>query len=233
MPGPLEHDLELMKQRPPVPGEAIAYIYIPARGFMPARVIKKGQVIRIIDLEGQQVPDVILWDVNNLDNVLSCAYSRSANGKWTKVGKGGPFGLYSKYCDKLATITRDTVGVHGFAGSCCSWESNYIRYGIEGTPNCRDNFVAAMADFGFTTKNIDMNSCISFFMNQVFNADGTFKIELPPSKAGDYVDLLAERDIIVAISNCPQERNPCNAFNPTSLMAVIFEPGRDYLGGKD
>jgi uncharacterized protein YcgI (DUF1989 family) len=233
MSGPLQRDLELMKQRPAVPGEAIEYVYIPARGFMPARVVKKRWVIRIIDLEGEQVPDVILWDTANLDNVLSCAYSRLANGKWTKVGKGGPFGLYSKYCDKLATITRDTVGVHGFAGGCCSAESNYARYGIAGTPNCRDNLVAAMAAYGFTTKNIDMASCISFFMNQNFKPDGSFEIKLPPSKAGDYVDLLSERDIIVAISNCPQERNPCNAFNPTSLMAVIFEPGSDYASGND
>ncbi len=229
MDGPLEHDLQLMKQRPPVPGEPLEYVYIPARGFMSGKLVKKGQVLRIIDLEGQQVPDVIMWDASNLDNVLSCAYTRPATGKWTKVGKGGHYPLYSKSCEKLATITRDTVGVHGFAGSCCSWESNYVRYGIPGTPNCRDNFVAAMAAYGFTTKNIDTNSCISFFMSQSFDPDGTFKINPPASEAGDYIDLFAEKDIIIAVSNCPQERNPCNGYNPTSLMAVLFNPIREYL----
>ena len=66
-------------------------------------------------------------------------------------------------------------------------------------------------------------------MNVRLNPDGTFKIDLPTSKAGDYVDLMADRDIIVAISNCPQERNPCNDYNPTSLMAVIFKPKSNYL----
>lgn len=233
MPGPLEHDLELMKQRPPVPGEAVEYTYIPPRGFLPGRVVPQGQVIRIIDLEGQQVPDVIVWDANDLNNVLSTAYTRPAHGQWTKPGKGGPYALYSRYSELLATITRDTVGVHAFTGSCCSWESNYSRYGVVGTPNCRDNFVAAMSRWGLTTADIDMASCISFFMNVSLEPDGAFKINLPTCKAGDYVDLLAERDIIVAVSNCPQERNPCNGWNPTSLMAVVFKPGNDYLSNNE
>jgi hypothetical protein len=228
MPGPLEHDLELMKQKPSVPGEPIEYVYIPARGFMPGRVIKKGQVLRIIDLEGQQVADTIIWDANSFDNVLSVGYTRHVHKRWTKIGVGGPYDLYSKYSEKLATITQDTVGRHAFAGTCCSTQSNLIRYGIPGTPNCRDNFVSAMAAYGFTAKDIEMGSCISFFMNQSWNPDGTFEINLPTSKAGDYLDLLAEKDIIVAISNCPQERNACNAYHPTPLMAVIFIPNRDY-----
>src|SRR3990172_8313908 len=228
MPGSLEHDLALMEKRPSVPGEALDYIYIPPRGFMAGRLINKGQVLRIIYLEGQQVADTIIWDANNFDNVLSVGYTRHLHKKWTKMGGGGPYELYSKYSEKLATITRDTVEKHAFAGTCCSWQSNYARYGIPGTPNCRDNFVSAMAAYGFTTKEIEMGSCISFFMNQSWNLDGTFEIDLPTIKGGDYLDLLAEKDIIVAISNCPQERNACNAYHPTSLMAVIFIPDRDY-----
>jgi len=228
MMGQLEHDLEMMSHRPPVPGKVFEYIYIPARGFMEGRWVKKGQVLRIIDLEGQQVADTIIWDAINFDNVLSVGYTRHVHKRWTKIGTGGPYTLYSKYSEKLATITRDTVGRHAFAGTCCSWQSNYTRYGIPGTINCRDNFVSAMAAYGFMTKDIEMGSCISFFMNQSWHPDGTFEINPPTSKAGDYLDLLAEKDIIIAISNCPQERNPCNAYQPTAMMAVIFIPNLDY-----
>jgi uncharacterized protein YcgI (DUF1989 family) len=195
---------------------------------MTGRLLKKGQVLRIIDLEGQQVPDTIIWDANNFDNVLSVGFTRLIHKKWTKMGVGGPYELYSKYCEKLATITRDTVGVHAFGGVCCTWQGNYTKYGIPGTPNCRDNFVSAMAAYGFTAKDIDTGSCISFFMNVSWNPDGTYEINLPTSKAGDYLDLLAEKDVIIAISNCPQERNACNAYNPTPLMAVIFDPHSNY-----
>jgi uncharacterized protein YcgI (DUF1989 family) len=61
------------------------------------------------------------------------------------------------------------------------------------------------------------------FMN-VPIGDGKIGIEEPLSKAGDFVDLRAETDLLVAISNCPQERNPCNAYTPTRLRVVAFGP---------
>ena len=54
--------------------------------------------------------------------------------------------------------------------------------------------------------------------------DGKIGIVEPVSKTGDYVDLRAETDLLVAISNCPQERNLCNAYTPTRLRAVVFGP---------
>jgi uncharacterized protein len=53
---------------------------------------------------------------------------------------------------------------------------------------------------------------------------GTITIKEPISKAGDYIELRAEDDLIVAISNCPQERNPCNAFKPTELRVTVYRP---------
>jgi len=61
-----------------------------------------------------------------------------------------------------------------------------------------------------------------------YEPDGTFEIHEPNTKPGDYIDLMAEMDIIVAISNCPSERNPCNAYNPTSMQVVIFNPDKEY-----
>jgi len=60
------------------------------------------------------------------------------------------------------------------------------------------------------------------------NPDGSLGIREAPSKPSDYVDLMAEIDIIIEISNCPSVRSPTNAYNPTSLMAVVFNPNNDY-----
>jgi uncharacterized protein len=54
--------------------------------------------------------------------------------------------------------------------------------------------------------------------------DGKIGIEEPLSKAGDLVDLRADTDLLVAISNCPQERNPCNAYKPTRLRVLVYGP---------
>lgn len=225
--GPLAHDIELSQCRPVVPGEDVEYIYLPARGFMTGRLVKKGQIIRVIDLEGKQCFDCIIWDANNLDNVSNCMHTQMLNGKWDKWRPGDA--IYSKNCDRLAMITEDTTdGTHAVIGAFCNEAYWRIRVGIPGCPNCRDNFVAAMAAYDFSARDIDWGSCVSFFMPVIYTADGSVSRGEVKNKAGDYIDLMAEIDIIVAISNCPSERSPVNAYNPTPLQAVIFNPDENY-----
>ena len=228
MKNPLDHDKELMAQKPAVPGKALEYVYIPSRGFMLGMLLTKGQVIRIIDLEGKQVPDVTFWDASDLDNVMNAFNTMAILGRWTKLPVGS--GLYSKNCDKMASISDDsTDGTHNLSlGMSCCEPLNRVRYGVEGTLNCHDNFISAMAQYGFSARDFDWGSVISLFMDVRHESDGTLRYIEPHTKPGDYVDLMAEMDIIVAISNCPQERNPANAYNPTSLMAVLFTPGQSY-----
>jgi len=198
--GPLAHDLELSQHRPAIPGEAVEYVYLPARGFMTGRLIQKGQVIRVIDLEGQQCFDCIIWDANNLDNVLNCTYTMMINRKWDKWRPGDA--IYSRNCDKLAIISEDTTdGTHAFAGAFCSEAYYRVRLGIPGCPNCLDNLVAAMTGYGFLAEDIDWGSCISFFMPIIYNVDGSVSRAEVKNKPGDYIDLMAEMDIIIAISN--------------------------------
>ena len=228
----LEHDKEFAFRKPPVPGEAVEYIFIPAMGFMLGRLVKEGQVIRIIDLEGQQVADTILWDAGDFYNVSNCWMTMILNRKWDKYRPGDA--IYSRNCERMAMISEDTTdGTHAFAGAFCNEQLNYVRYGIPGTINCHDNFLAAMKNYGFTADDIDWGSCHTFFMYNGFSPDGSLVIREPRTKAGDYIDLTAEMDIIVAISACPSRRNPCNAYNPSPMQAVIFNPDKDYKAKVD
>ncbi|MBI4317980.1 MAG: DUF1989 domain-containing protein [Chloroflexi bacterium] len=219
--GPLEGDLSFIQQKAVVPGEVVEEILLPARGYLPGREVKKGQVIRIIDVEGQQVADVILWDASDLEDCSSCTNIMLVHKRW-QIGKGDS--IWSKYCKKLATIVDDTCGVHWFGGGFCNEEVNAVRYGVHGTVNCRDNLIAAMKGYGLTGADIQVDACFCPFMNAPYAPDGSFMIQEPVSKPGDYIDLLAEMDVILAISNCPSERNPCNAFSPSRLKVVIYNP---------
>ncbi|MBI4322217.1 MAG: DUF1989 domain-containing protein [Chloroflexi bacterium] len=219
--GPLEREQFYLAQKAQVPGQVVEEILVPARGYLPARVLKKGQVARIIDVEGQQVADVVLWDAHNLKDFSSCVNTQVIYRTW-KIRQG--HSIHSKYCTKLATIVDDTVGIHYFGGFFCNAQVNFLRFGVEATPNCRDNLVASMGNYGFTRDNIQVDSCFALFMNFPYDDEGGFMVVEPTSKPGDYVDLLAERDIVIALSNCPSERNPCNAYNPTLLKVVIYNP---------
>lgn len=209
-----------MRQPVEVPGRIVEDVFVPARGFLPAREVDKGQVIRVIDVEGQQVPDIILFDRYDLKNASSCGNTVSTNNT-LRITTGHI--IYSKFCDPLATIIADTNGIHQFLGAFCIPEKNKIRFGIEGTHNCRSNFAASMTRYGLPARDIELDSCFCLFMN-VWDEQLNYNIQPPTSRPGDYVDMRAERDLIIALSNCPSERNACNNWNPTSLRVVIYEP---------
>lgn len=194
---------------------------IEPRGYY-AREVYKGQVIRITDNEGQQVLDFLCYNKHNTIEKLSVNNTLLLNGNiYAKKGDV----LYSTHCNPMFTIIDDTCGRHDLICGSCSEYSNALRYKIRGTPNCRSNFIAALEPFGITEKEIVYS--FNIFMNAPVESDGGIAIIEPISKAGDYIELRAEMDSIVALSNCPQERNPCNAFNPTSLTFILYEPEND------
>jgi urea carboxylase-associated protein 1 len=146
-------------------------------------------------------------------------------------------GIYSDMGRRLLTIVEDTCGRHDTIGGCCSAESNELRYGVKDTPSCRANFLRALAPFGLGRRDVVAN--LNFFMNVPVEPDGTMAIVEGLSKPGDHVDLLAEMDVLVVVSNCPQTRNPCNGFNPTPIRLIVTDPdpgasrGRPERGPSD
>jgi uncharacterized protein YcgI (DUF1989 family) len=219
----LEQEKVQMAAPVEVPGRVLETVFIPARAYMRARLVRTGQVLRIIDVEGQQVPDVILYDAHDLRNMTSTLNTRLVNRTW-KLREGHV--LYSKFCDRMATIVADTVGQHYCGGGFCNEELNFVRYGVQGTPNCRDNLVASMGAYGFKRDDIELDACFCFFMNLEFAPNGDFIIREPRNVPGGYIDLRAEMDVLASISNCPSERNPCNGWRPTPLRVVVYEPHR-------
>ena len=202
-----------------VPGTVVADRLIEPRGHYACEV-RKGEVFRIVDVEGRQVADFLCFNLHRLEEKLSPHNTLLLNNQ---VFPGVGYTLYSDEAGAMMTMTADTNGTHDIIAGACSRFTNQFRYGVEGTPNCRDNFAAALEPWGISWKQIPYN--INVFMNCPIQPDGTFTIELPSSKAGDYVDFTAEMDVLAAMSNCPQERNKCNAFNPTPMRAIHYRPG--------
>ena len=183
------------------------------------RKIAAGDHIRIIDLEGQQAVDFLCYDLSNTEIRYNAANTIKLN---RSIYIGAGFKLYSDSGEGLMTVTADTVGSHDTIGGCCSSEVNYVRYGIKGTPSCRDNFIAALAAHGMRPRDIPAN--INFFMHVPVRPDGSTEIVEGKSEPGDFVDLRADKDVLVVISNCPQLYNPCNGWNPTPVRIIEWKP---------
>lgn len=203
---------------PKVRRELIAFEeVIPPRGAT-AFKMAAGQVCRVIDLEGKQVADFLCFNLHDVVDKLSVENTQLLNGTlFLTTGHH----LYSTKATQLMTITADTCGVHDLISGSCSEYTNAFRYGVRGTPNCRSNFERVLAPHGIPLAEIPYS--FNIFMNTTISPEGKTEIQEPKSKPGDYIDLRANLDLLIAISNCPQERNPCNGWNPTTLGVVVYE----------
>jgi urea carboxylase-associated protein 1 len=188
-------------------------------GFL--SLVKAGGSVRIVDLEGNQAADTLLYDAHDLDNRYSAVDTVREQGK-AYLTAGSP--LLSVDLDLLATITDDTCGRHDTLGGACSQESNVVRYG-EHTRHqhaCRETFLRTGAAAGIGAAQLTAN--INFFMNVPLTGDGGLTFADGLSFPGAYVELTADRDLLVLISNCPQLNNPCNGWNPTPIQVLVRDP---------
>jgi urea carboxylase-associated protein 1 len=183
--------------------------------------VRRGGTLRIVDLDGNQAADTLLYDAHDLDNRYSAVDTvREQGSAYLTTGSA----LLSVDLDVLATITSDTVGRHDTLGGACSQESNVVRYGehVRHQHACRETFLRWGAEVGIGARQLTAN--INFFMNVPLTSDGGLTFADGLSSPGAHVELRAERDVIVLISNCPQLNNPCNGWNPTPIRVVVTEP---------
>ena len=184
--------------------------------------VKKGEVLRIVDVEGNQAADTLFFNAHDYEDRYSAQDTIRAQANiYLTTGTR----LISSRGNTLLTITADTCGRHDTLGGACAIESNMVRYANEKRymHACRQSFVRAALEWdrGLTKRDIAHN--INFFMNVPVTPEGALTFEDGVSGAGKYVELRAEMDVLALISNCPQLNNPCNAYNPTPVQVLIWE----------
>ena len=206
---------------------ALAEDFVLAPATCVARTLQRGQTLRITDLEGQQVADVIAFTLPDLTDRLWPSTTIRLNGTvYFTTGHT----LYSELSRPLLMITEDSCGRHDMLAGSCSAEIDKIRYGVDDHRGCVENFVEAIAPWGLRRADVPMS--FNVFMNCPVEPDGGWSIVPPASCAGDYITLRAELDILVAISNCPQDLNPCNAGELKPLGISISAASSDQAEEK-
>jgi uncharacterized protein YcgI (DUF1989 family) len=121
----------------------------------------------------------------------------------------------------MMTVIRDPVGVNNILGTRCSGVVYRKKYGIEGYKGCQELLSEAIAEYGLTP--YDTHDAISIFMNKRIREDGKLEILPPTVNTGESMDLMAEMDLLVAISACPSEKAPTNNFVAKSIGIEILE----------
>ncbi|HSI41129.1 MAG TPA: urea amidolyase associated protein UAAP2 [Xanthobacteraceae bacterium] len=204
----------------PDAAEAVYDFVIPANRPW-SHVVRKGQVLRIVDLEGQQAVDTLFYNAADGGERYS-AQDTILNQRAPYVTTGTE--LISNAGRLMATVVADSCGRHDTSAGACSCEANTVRFGhhTRYMHACRENFIVELAKHGMTKRDIVPN--INFFMNVPIEPSGALAIVDGVSAPGDHVDVRAEMDVLCVISNCPQVNNPCNGFDPSPVRVLIFDP---------
>jgi uncharacterized protein YcgI (DUF1989 family) len=175
-----------------------------------AFLLSAGDVLRVIDPEGEQVADLV-------------AFSREIPTAWVSAGRSFDYNdtiyltaghvLYSNRSAPMLTIVEDQVGRHDFLYTPCSAEMFARLYGVTGHhPSCFENLASSLAPHGIHPDAIP--TTFNIFMNVDVAPDGRLSIHPPRSRAGDAIELRAEMDLLVGLTACSAELSNNHRLKP-------------------
>src|SRR4249920_2982861 len=164
----------------------------PGEGW--AEVVKRGQILRIVDQAGKQGVDFLCYHATNPEERYHAANTMK-KARTTRLTTGHV--LYSDVARPMLTIVGDSCGRHDTIGGCCSAPSNHLMYGVADVAGCRETFLRLLGRYGLGRRDIVAN--LNFFSNVPVGLDGKLADTVfvdGLSKAGDFVDLRAEMDAL-------------------------------------
>ena len=178
--------------------------------------LMKGQILRVIALEGKQVGDMVTLNLRDFRETFSSHTTCSLNGssfrKATRLYSGPPF------FKVMLVIVDDKVGVHWIHGRCTRGRYK-VLYGVDNHANCHDNIVEALRPYGPTEYDVPLDT-FNIFMVGDIDENNHYTFRPPLAGKGEYIDFRAEMDLLVAISACPDD-SEINDYAPKPLKVEI------------
>ncbi len=195
----------------------ITHLTVPARSGRSVE-LRAGQVLRVVDLEGTQVADLVAvsqadrheyLDTSRTCSMLNRIYFRAGDQLLTNLRR------------PILDVIRDDVGRHDMQMAACDERRYQLDFGAIDHPNCLANLTQALDSFGFNWWEVP--NPVNIFQSTPVQDDGSF-IQLPAqSRAGDCVELRALMDVLVAVSACPQDYVPINGLQPTPIGLEVLD----------
>lgn len=192
-----------------------------AGGDYAARVLKRGTRLRMTNLEGDGCVSLLAFNADRPIERLNVA--DTVKVQWNAYLGPGKL-LLSDMGRVLMSITADTCGNHDTFCGCSSAKSNAKKYGVGDNyspfPNARDRFLLALLKYGLGKKDIPAN--VNLFKAVKVEADGGLTFVENSSKAGDYVELRAEMNVLVVVANTPHVLDPRPTYTCTDVRLTAW-----------
>ncbi|QTF58240.1 DUF1989 domain-containing protein [Stutzerimonas frequens] len=193
------------------------HIHVPA-GHGRTFEVRAGQYVTVIDTNGQQAADFVAMVNGQFDEYLSPVHTRRQLGSlFFKVGDC----LYSNADEPLLKVIADTVGVHDANVPACDPTRFSIDFGVDDHRNCLDNMHEGLSEYGVLAVNVP--EPFNLFQNGPVTADCRMQVTDPMSKPNDLVAFKALKDLVCAVSSCPQDIIPGNGLHVTPIDIRITD----------
>ena len=182
--------------------------------------LRRGEALRIVDLSGCSSVSMIGWREKDTSERLNCA--DTAKIQWSAALSKGRV-MLTDMGRVFASLIEDTSGAHDLLVGGSTPASVLAAHGGP-VRNTQENFLAAAAKIGLGLR--DIPPCVTFFAPVSLDAAGRFTWVSGRKKAGDFVDLRAEMDIVLVLSNCPHPLDPARPAVGGPITLVRYRASR-------
>jgi urea carboxylase-associated protein 2 len=208
----------LTRNPDPLPAALIRHEEIIPGGWYWTARLARGQSLRIVNDEATPGVSFLCWNADDTSERYNAGDTIKI--QWHATLTKGKL-LFSDMGRVLASITDDTSAAHDALCGGSTAATNAARYGDALTRNSRDNFILAAGKHGLGRR--DIAPCLTFFAPVRTNAAGGLEWHDGLLAPGDYVDLRAEMNLLLALSNCPHPLSPDPVWAPRPIRALIWE----------
>ncbi len=205
----------------PVARERMRWDDVVAPGGDSSRVLPRGAVIRLTDLEGDACANVLVYNAAQPRERLNVA--DTVKVQWQAYLGAGSL-LLSDMGRVLLTVVADTSGRHDALCGASNCLRNAAKYGDGavhgGHPNARDRFAVALAKHGLGRRDVVPN--VNFFKGVTVAPGGALRFDDRAVAAGAYVELRAELPVIMVVANTPHVLDPRPEYTVTPLRVSAW-----------
>jgi urea carboxylase-associated protein 2 len=191
---------------------------IPGGWYWTTR-LNRDEALRLVNTSGASCVSLLAWSAADPSERLN--HADTIKVQWAASLRKGRV-ILSDMGRVLLSIIEDTCGAHDSLAGGSSAATNAARYGDAATRNTRDNFILAAGKLGLGRR--DVAPCIGFFAPLSVDREGRFQWEAHRRHARDFIDLRAEMDLLVALSNCPHPLDPAPNYAPEAVEVIRHRP---------
>ena len=189
-----------------------------------SHVLKRGTALRITDPMGGANAGAVFYNWENPTERYNMPDTLKAQ-HIAHLTRGHV--LYSDMGRILCSVIGDTVGWHDPLSGCLNSKAVEAKYGTaryqEHRNDCHksafDGFVIELAKYGLSER--DMAAPVNFFSKVVVDNDGNMRFVSGNSKAGNYVELRAEMNVLVILNTCQHPLDPNPSYDPKPVLVQI------------